>query len=113
MRAQLAPHFSEYVPAIVHMTRCRWPPVDLKLTSGGLFSGQSTDLADTTNPIGTVLDITSLVRVHVEALIAEQHDMGVCDAIEENERAHIPHSITQQKAALPNKIRPDLGILQA
>ncbi|WP_181690305.1 hypothetical protein [Streptomyces sp. NBRC 110611] len=50
-----------------------------------------------------MLDIASLVRVHVEALIAEQHDMGVCDAIEEIARPKIPHNITQQNAALPTK----------
>ncbi|WP_434060573.1 PP2C family protein-serine/threonine phosphatase [Streptomyces yunnanensis] len=60
-----------------------------------------------------MLDITSLVRVHVEALIAEQHDMGVCDAIEEIERTAIPHNITQQNAALPATSRPDLGICRA
>ncbi|WP_120722364.1 PP2C family protein-serine/threonine phosphatase [Streptomyces hundungensis] len=31
-----------------------------------------------------MLDIPSLVRVHVDALIAAQNDMGVCDAIEQN-----------------------------
>ncbi|MEV6395372.1 PP2C family protein-serine/threonine phosphatase [Streptomyces sp. NPDC051907] len=31
-----------------------------------------------------MLDIPSLVRVHVDALIAAQNDMGVCDAIERN-----------------------------
>jgi hypothetical protein len=56
-----------------------------------------------------MLDITSSVRVDVEALIAEQHDMGVCDAIEGIERSSAPHNITQQNAALPTKMRPDLG----
>ncbi|MFJ9849117.1 PP2C family protein-serine/threonine phosphatase [Streptomyces sp. NPDC101150] len=60
-----------------------------------------------------MLDITSLVRVHVEALIAEQHDMGVCDAIGEIERPKIPHSVTQQNAALPNILRPDLVLWRA
>ncbi|GAA2297235.1 hypothetical protein Scani_75870 [Streptomyces caniferus] len=55
-----------------------------------------------------MLDIASLLRVHVEALIAEQHDMGVCDAIEEIERPTVPRNITQQNAALPTKERPDL-----
>ncbi|MFJ6748049.1 PP2C family protein-serine/threonine phosphatase [Streptomyces sp. NPDC091266] len=59
-----------------------------------------------------MLDITSWVRVHVEALIAEQHDMGVCDAIEEIERPPLPHNITQQNAELPTKTRPDLGKCQ-
>ncbi|MYV92203.1 phosphatase, partial [Streptomyces sp. SID1034] len=31
-----------------------------------------------------MLDIPSLVRVHVDALIAAQNDMGVCDAIAQN-----------------------------
>ncbi|MEU5009071.1 hypothetical protein AB0G35_01990 [Streptomyces sp. NPDC021749] len=93
---------------MVVMTRCRSASVDLKLTLRGLFSGQSTDLTDTTNPTGTMLDIPSLVRVHVEALIAEQHDMGVCDAIEEIERPNGSHNVTQQKAALPHKQRPEL-----
>jgi hypothetical protein len=60
-----------------------------------------------------MLDITSSVRVHVEALIAEQHDMGVCDAIEEIERPHLPRNITQQNAALSPKVRPDLGLCRA
>ncbi|WP_406478120.1 PP2C family protein-serine/threonine phosphatase [Streptomyces platensis] len=59
--------------------------------------------------MGRVLDITSLMRVHLEALIAEQHDMGVCDAIEEIGRPTAPHNSTQQNAALPTKKRPDLG----
>ncbi|GES30787.1 hypothetical protein San01_32740 [Streptomyces angustmyceticus] len=50
-----------------------------------------------------MLDIASLLRVHVEAFIAEQHDMGVCDAIEEIERPFVPHNVTQQNAALPTK----------
>ena len=68
------------------------------MTPGGPFSGQSTDHVDTTNPKGTVLDITSLVRVHVEALIAEQHDMGVCDAIEEIERPNGSHNVIARSA---------------
>ncbi|MGD3105196.1 PP2C family protein-serine/threonine phosphatase [Streptomyces sp. YGL11-2] len=60
-----------------------------------------------------MLDIASLVRVHVEALIAEQHDMGVCDAIEEIERPNVPHNITQRIAALPTNLRPDLGFCLA
>ncbi|MGX1755677.1 hypothetical protein ACWIG5_01940 [Streptomyces lydicus] len=56
-----------------------------------------------------MLDIASLLRVHLEALIAEQHDMGVCDAIEEIERLALPRNITQQNAALPTKKLPDLG----
>ncbi|MGC5411845.1 phosphatase, partial [Streptomyces sp. DT225] len=31
-----------------------------------------------------MLDIASLVRVHVDALVAAQNDMGVCDAIRRN-----------------------------
>ncbi|MFG2093037.1 PP2C family protein-serine/threonine phosphatase [Streptomyces sp. NPDC048612] len=49
------------------------------------------------------------MRVHLEALIAEQHDMGVCDAIEEIERVVTPHHVSQQTAALPAEERPDLG----
>ncbi|WP_411121265.1 PP2C family protein-serine/threonine phosphatase [Streptomyces sp. x-19] len=60
-----------------------------------------------------MLDITLLVRVHVEALIAEQHDMGVCDAIEDIERTARPHNITQQKAALPVTSRPELGFFRS
>jgi hypothetical protein len=30
-----------------------------------------------------MLDISSRVRVHVEALLAAQNDMGVCDAFEQ------------------------------
>ncbi|WP_093800121.1 PP2C family protein-serine/threonine phosphatase [Streptomyces sp. Wb2n-11] len=37
-----------------------------------------------------MLDIASHVRVHVDALIAAQNDMGVCDAIEQNAPAGKP-----------------------
>ncbi|MBT2509776.1 serine/threonine-protein phosphatase [Streptomyces sp. ISL-98] len=37
-----------------------------------------------------MLDIPLLVRVHVDALIAAQNDMGVCDAIEQNAPAGKP-----------------------
>ncbi|MFF3689406.1 PP2C family protein-serine/threonine phosphatase [Streptomyces sp. NPDC002187] len=37
-----------------------------------------------------MLDITLRVRVHVDALIAAQNDMGVCDAIEQNAPAGKP-----------------------
>ncbi|WP_344496055.1 PP2C family protein-serine/threonine phosphatase [Streptomyces enissocaesilis] len=37
-----------------------------------------------------MLDISSLVRVHVGVLIAAQNDMGVCDAIEQNAPAGKP-----------------------
>ncbi|WP_079144538.1 PP2C family protein-serine/threonine phosphatase [Streptomyces agglomeratus] len=37
-----------------------------------------------------MLDIPLLVRVHVDALIAAQNDMGVCDAIEQNAPAEKP-----------------------
>lgn len=56
-----------------------------------------------------MLDIVSLRRVHVEALIAEQHDMGVCDAIEEIEQFDTLLNSTQQNAAARLNMRPDLG----
>ncbi len=56
-----------------------------------------------------MLDIVSLRRVHVEALIAEQHDMGVCDAIEEIEQFDTLLNNTQQNAAACLHMRPDLG----
>ncbi len=108
-RLQLTPHLSEYVPAMVVMTHCRTPPVDLKLTFGGIFSGQLPRLVDTTNPTGTMLDIVSPGRVHVEALIAEQHDMGVCDAIEKFEQFETLLNTTQQSAAFQPTKRPDQG----
>ncbi|GAA3189488.1 hypothetical protein GCM10017688_52970 [Streptomyces ramulosus] len=61
------------------------------------------------NPHGTVLDITSPVRVDVEAWRAERHDMGVCDAIPGRESAAEPRNIAQQKAAFPAPIGADLG----
>lgn len=40
---------------------------------------------DTIEPLRTMLDIVTDVRVHLDAFIAEQQDMGVCDAIEKSE----------------------------
>ncbi|MFH9420174.1 PP2C family protein-serine/threonine phosphatase [Streptomyces sp. NPDC017529] len=56
-----------------------------------------------------MLDIVSPGRVHVEALIAEQHDMGVCDAIEKIEHLLTFPNATQQTAAISLNKRPDLG----
>jgi serine phosphatase RsbU (regulator of sigma subunit) len=41
-----------------------------------------------------MLDIPSLVRVHVDALIAAQNDMGVCDAIEQNQPVGKPAAMS-------------------
>ncbi|MCX4824281.1 serine/threonine-protein phosphatase [Streptomyces sp. NBC_01142] len=41
-----------------------------------------------------MLDIPSRVRVHVDALIAAQNDMGVCDAIERNAPAGKPAAMS-------------------
>ncbi|MGW2814236.1 PP2C family protein-serine/threonine phosphatase [Streptomyces sp. NPDC001415] len=41
-----------------------------------------------------MLDIPSLVRVHVDALIAAQNDMGVCDAIERNQPVGKPAAMS-------------------
>ncbi|MFF3323220.1 PP2C family protein-serine/threonine phosphatase [Streptomyces sp. NPDC002889] len=41
-----------------------------------------------------MLDITLRVRVHVDALIAAQNDMGVCDAIERNAAAGKPAAMS-------------------
>ncbi|NUK25618.1 serine/threonine-protein phosphatase [Streptomyces lunaelactis] len=41
-----------------------------------------------------MLDIPLLVRVHVDALIAAQNDMGVCDAIERNEPVGKPTAMS-------------------
>lgn len=39
----------------------------------------------TIKPLETLLDTVTSVRVHLDAFIAEQRDMGVCDAIEKSE----------------------------
>ncbi|MCX5387648.1 PP2C family protein-serine/threonine phosphatase [Streptomyces sp. NBC_00083] len=41
-----------------------------------------------------MLDIPSLVRVHVDALIAAQNDMGVCDAIAQNQPVGKPAAMS-------------------
>ncbi|WP_299529433.1 PP2C family protein-serine/threonine phosphatase [uncultured Streptomyces sp.] len=47
-----------------------------------------------------MLDIDSLVRVHVDALIAAQNDMGVCDAIRRNTPVGKPEAMSAPH--LPN-----------
>ena len=74
---------------------CRTRPVDPKLPLTPGFFSQPQSLSarplraeapqDTIIAGRTMLDIASSVRVHLDAFIAEQHDMGVCDAIEESE----------------------------
>ena len=51
-----------------------------------------------TYPATTILDMPTSVRVHVDALIAAQHDMGVCDAIEQMLR------VPRRKAGLRHRL---------
>ncbi|WP_240649312.1 PP2C family protein-serine/threonine phosphatase [Streptomyces sp. Z26] len=55
-----------------------------------------------------MLDIASPGRVHLEALIAEQHDMGVCDAIEKCERRCGPPPMSAPRTPKVAGISPTL-----
>src|SRR5215203_391283 len=53
-----------------------------------------------------MLDIASSGRVHLEALVAEQHDMGVCDAIEGYEPQRKPAPMSPRRPQKVAGIKP-------
>lgn len=82
-RSELSLAFIDYVPSMPEMTLplglhpentpCRARPVDRKWLSQGAFLGQLDGLLDTTFPVVTMLDIASLVRVHVVHVYMRMH----------------------------------------
>ena len=70
-RSELPQALSECVPAAMETTRCRMTSVDLKLAAWRLFFGQVQFPPDTNKTTGTMLDIGSPVRVHLETVAAQ------------------------------------------